>query len=55
MKKFGARMKRVGANLTRNVTLPLLALGAASVKMASDFAETDSKFKTVFSSIQKKS
>ena len=51
--KFGKNMQRVGANLTRNVTLPLLTLGAASVKMASDFAETDSKFKQVFSSIQK--
>ena len=32
LKKFGSSMKRTGANLTRNVTLPLLALGAASIK-----------------------
>jgi hypothetical protein len=51
--KFGKRMERVGGNLTRNVTLPIIGLGAAAVKMASDFAETDAKFKTVFSSIQK--
>tara|TARA_Y100000593_G_scaffold22917_1_gene45534 strand:+ start:657 stop:2549 length:1893 start_codon:yes stop_codon:yes gene_type:complete len=53
IKKFGKRMERVGGNLTRNVTLPIIGLGAAAVKMASDFAETDAKFKTVFSSIQK--
>ena len=32
LKKFGSSMKRTGANLTRNLTLPLLALGAASIK-----------------------
>tara|TARA_R100001163_G_scaffold3329_2_gene4963 strand:+ start:2485 stop:4287 length:1803 start_codon:yes stop_codon:yes gene_type:complete len=49
---FGAKMKRTGETLTRNITLPVLGLGAAAVKMASDFEETDAKFKTVFSSIQ---
>ena len=52
IKKFGTSLQRTGQNLTRSVTLPLLALGAGAVKMASDFEETDSKFKTVFSSIQ---
>jgi hypothetical protein len=51
--RFGAKMERTGQTLTRNVTLPLAGLGIAAVKMASDFEETDSKFKTVFSSIQK--
>ncbi len=50
--KFGASMKRTGETLTRNITLPVLGLGAAAIKMASDFEETDAKFKTVFSSIQ---
>ena len=50
--KFGASMQRTGETLTRNITLPVLGLGAAAVKMASDFEETDAKFKTVFSSIQ---
>mgnify|MGYP003120360651 FL=1 len=51
--KFGASMQRTGQTLTRSVTLPVIGLGAAAVKMASDFEETDSKFKTVFSSIQR--
>ena len=50
--KFGASMKRTGETLTRNITLPVLGLGAAAIKMASDFEETDAKFKTVFSSIK---
>ena len=32
MKKFGSSMKRTGQTLSRNLTLPLLAFGAASVK-----------------------
>jgi len=51
--KFGASMQRTGETLTRNITLPVIGLGAAAIKMASDFEETSSKFKTVFSSIQK--
>jgi len=51
--RFGAKMERTGQTLTRNITIPVLGLGAAAIKMASDFEETDSKFKTVFSSIQK--
>lgn len=50
--KFGASMQRTGQTLTRNVTVPLAGLGVAAIKMASDFEETNSKFKTVFSSIQ---
>ncbi len=52
--KFGRKMQAVGKNLTTKVTLPVLGLGVAAVKMASDFEETDSKFKTVFSSIEDK-
>jgi len=51
--KFSAKMRNVGKKLTTNVTLPIIGLGLAAVKMAADFEETDSKFKTVFSSIQK--
>src|SRR5262245_46433840 len=43
-RSFGARlsatgmvMQRVGAGITRNLSLPLLAVGGLSVKMASDF------------------
>jgi len=50
--KFGRKMQSVGKNLSTRVTLPIVGLGLAAVKMASDFEETDSKFKTVFSSIE---
>ena len=53
IKKFGVSMQRTGQNLTRNLTIPLAGLGIAAIKMASDFEETDTKFKTVFSSIQR--
>jgi hypothetical protein len=52
IRKFGTNMQTIGSNLTRNITLPVLAIGGASIKMASDLEETRSKFKTVFSSIQ---
>lgn len=52
LKKFGKNIQRTGENLTTGLTLPILGLGAASLKLASDFEETDSKFKSIFSSIQ---
>ena len=52
LKKFGKNIQRTGENLTTGLTLPIVGLGAASLKLASDFEQTDSKFKTVFSSIQ---
>ena len=52
IRKFGTNMQAIGSNITRNITLPVLAIGGASIKMASDLEETRSKFKTVFSSIQ---
>ncbi len=52
IRKFGSNMQSIGSNLTRNITLPVLAIGGASIKMASDLEETRSKFKTVFSSIE---
>ena len=52
LQKFGSNMQRLGDDLTRNVSLPILAIGAGAVKMASDLEETDSKFRTVFSSLE---
>jgi len=49
--KMGAKMQNVGKTMTIGVTLPLLALGVASVKAASDSQETSSKFNTVFRDI----
>jgi hypothetical protein len=47
-KQLGAQMKDVGQKLTVGLTLPILALGTASIKMASDMVETKSKVKVVF-------
>tara|TARA_R110002012_G_scaffold25316_3_gene84045 strand:- start:1718 stop:3619 length:1902 start_codon:yes stop_codon:yes gene_type:complete len=51
IKKFGQSMQQAGSTLSKSVTLPILALGGASVKLASDFEETQSKFNTVFKDI----
>ncbi len=47
----GKRIQAVGTRLSLAVTLPIVALGAATLKLASDFEETESKFSVVFSSI----
>jgi hypothetical protein len=53
LQKFATKMQDVGKNLTAAVTLPLIGIGGLSLKVASDFEETASKFGTVFSSISK--
>ncbi len=52
LKKFGKNMERVGKRLSIGVTLPIAAIGAASLQAASDAEETESKFNTVFRNIQ---
>lgn len=47
LKKFGSSMKRTGANLTRNLTMPIIAVGAASAKMALDFDKSMTKINTL--------
>jgi TP901 family phage tail tape measure protein len=37
MAAFGAKMSKVGMGMTKYLTLPLVAVGAVSVKMAADF------------------
>ena len=37
VRKFGKSMQRTGANMTRNITLPVIALGAAAIKTFADF------------------
>lgn len=54
IKKLPGQMKQVGSSMTRSLTLPLAALGAGTIKLASDFEETNAKFNTVFSSMQGK-
>ena len=50
--RFGTRMTNIGSKLSLAITLPIIAIGAASLKAASDAEETQSKFDTVFKSIQ---
>lgn len=40
---LGSAMTNIGANLTRNVTMPILGIGTATVKMAMDFEAQMSK------------
>ena len=47
LKKFGAQAKRIGGNITRNVTLPFAAAGAAGVKMATDLETSFSKIENL--------
>jgi len=47
LKKFGASAKRIGGNITRNVTLPFAAAGAAGVKMATDLETSFSKIENL--------
>lgn len=46
--KFGEGMANVGAKMTTFVTLPILAAGAASFKLASDMVETTNKVNVAF-------
>ena len=45
---FGKKAQAIGGKLTKYVTLPILGIGAAMVKTASDAEETNSKFDAVF-------
>ncbi len=46
--RIGEASARVGASLSRSLTLPVGALGAGLIKVASDAEETQAKFETVF-------
>ena len=52
IQRFGNKMKSFGDTMSRNITLPVLGLGAAAVKLASDFEETRDKFNIVFRDIK---
>lgn len=47
LNQFGKNTKKIGANLTRNLTLPLAAVGAGSFKLAADFEASMAKVKAV--------
>lgn len=53
LQSFGANLQKLGGALSLAVTVPLLAIGTASVKAASDAEETSSKFDVVFKDIAK--
>ncbi len=46
--KVGQSLQNVGNAMTLGLTLPIVALGGASIKMASDFEETKNKALVVF-------
>ena len=46
-RQFGANTKKLGRSLTRNLTLPLAAIGGASFKVAMDFETSMLKVKAV--------
>jgi hypothetical protein len=48
LKSFGTKATDLGKKMSTFVTLPVLAAGAASFKMAGDFNESFSKMNTVF-------
>lgn len=47
-KSFGDKMTDIGKSLTTKVTVPILAMGAGAVKMASDMQENVNKVNEVF-------
>ena len=47
LRKFGGQAKRIGGNITRSVTLPFAAAGAAGVKMATDLESSFSKIENL--------
>ena len=50
LKKAGEKMSTIGKSMSTYLTLPLLALGGASIKMASDFEESLNKVDVAFKS-----
>ena len=48
LNKTARNFKKIGSSLTTNVTLPVLGLGAASVKLASDLEESMNKVRVSF-------
>ena len=46
--KTGTKMKKIGEEITKKVTLPMAAAGAASFKMGADFEQAMGKMEVVF-------
>lgn len=54
MKSFGKSAVSAGKSLSLGATLPILGLGAAMIKLASDATETNNKFNEIFGKAAKK-
>ena len=52
-KKISANFKSVGQTMSRNITLPLIGIGVAAIKVASDTEEMRGKFNVVFGQMSK--
>lgn len=48
LQQFGRQMSAAGSRLTVGVTAPILAIGAASIKMAADVVESENLFEVSF-------
>ena len=44
MRNFGRSTKQLGRNMTRSLTMPIAALGAAAVKSAADLETMETSF-----------
>lgn len=53
LSKFGSRASKIGESLTKAVTLPLIGIGTASVKMATDFNDSMEKIVSLVGVSQK--
>jgi len=51
LKQVGSNLRNVGRTLSTAITLPILGIGGAAVKAASDVEEMQAKFNTVFKTV----
>lgn len=52
MQKFGENSESVGKNLTKSVTTPIVGVGAATAKLATDFGSSMAKVSTIADTTQ---
>jgi hypothetical protein len=52
MQAFGTKMADIGSAMSTRITLPIVGLGIASIKAASDAEETATKFAVVFRDVE---
>ena len=51
VQQFGKSLERVGSTMTKAITLPILATGAAALKLGTEAMETEEKFKFAFGAV----